>query len=387
MLNNLKHVDWNFADYYGSRQFPSDINTLHWYPAIFVPHIPAILIQILSNEGDLVLDPFSGAGSTLIEASRLRRRFVGVDLNPYAVNIALAKLIALSKGGEGWSESTKVTFKSIIPIDNANKVCNVEGIDPEVFDWFEENTIAELLAIRSYITKLEDSSYRLINQVIFSSILNKCCSQRDHYTYITDKCLPKQMIYRPAIKYYHEQIELVRSAIYEAKKQFYRVYGYEWFPMDDGIIKCDDARNLEWIKDNSIDIVVTSPPYLGVNDYVRSMRLTGLFFPEEGAEVAIRNEIGARRKRQRKKAYDEYLLEMDLVLTEIARVLKPTGFCSLILGQGKGQVNKNNVVSELVNTLKSKHKFHVFFEAQRKIKFRRIQVIGVEIEKIIILKR
>ncbi len=387
VLRALKQVDWNFADYYGSRQFPADINSLHWYPAIFVPQIPAILIQILSNAGDLVLDPFEGAGSTLIEASRLRRRFVGADLNPYAVNIARAKILAISRTDDGWYDSEKRNIRQLSPVVDPKRLCDEEGIDPEVFEWFEEKTLSELLAIRRYIIQRKGSDCNLVRKVMFSSILNKCCSQRDHYTYVTDKCFPKAMIYRPAMQYFSEQLELMHAAAIEAKRQFQRVHGCEWVPSQDGIIECADARNLGWIADGSIDLVVTSPPYLGVNDYVRSMRLTWLLFPEDGTEVAIREEIGARRKRQRKKAYEEYFHDMEIAFKEIARVLKPSGFLALVMGQGRGRVNKNDVITELIMLLREKHEFQVLFESERRIKFRRIQVPGVGTEKVIVLRR
>jgi DNA modification methylase len=387
VLRALNQVDWDFADYYGSRQFPADINSLHWYPAIFVPQIPAILIQILSNAGDLVLDPFAGAGSTLIEASRLRRRFVGVDLNPYAVNITRAKILAISRTDEEWYDSEKKNMQQSSPIVDPQKVCDEEGIDPEVFEWFEEKTLSELLAIRRYIIQRKSSPCNLVLQVIFSSILNKCCSQRDHYTYVTDKCFPKEMIYRPAMQYFFEQLELTRTAVVEAKRQFQRVHGCVWDPLQDGIIECGDARNLEWIADSSIDLVVTSPPYLGVNDYVRSMRLTWLLFPEEGTEVAIREEIGARRKRQRKRAYEEYFRDLEIGFKEIGRVLKPSGFLALVIGQGRGQVNKNDVTTGVLKMLQDNYAFQVLFASQRRIKFRRIQVPGVGTEKVVVLGR
>jgi methylase of polypeptide subunit release factors len=386
-LQALSQVDWDFADYYGSRQFPTDINSLHWYPAIFVPQIPAILVQALSNIGDRVLDPFAGAGSTLIEASRQRRRFVGVDINPYAVNIARAKILAISSTDEGWYDSEIQNMQGLLPVDNPKKLCYEEGIDSEVFEWFEEKTLSELLAIRRYIFQRKGSVGNLVRQVLFSSILNKCSSQRDHYTYITDKCFPKEKIYRPAIRCYSEQLNLTRSAVVEAKRQFQRIYDSDWDPLHDGIIECGDARNLSWIADDSIDLVITSPPYLGVNDYVRSMRLSWLLFPEEGTEMAIREEIGARRKRNRKRASDEYFQDIEIVLEEIQRVLKPSGFLALVVGHGIGRVNKNDTATKLLAMLLDKYNFRVIFQRDRKIKFRRIQVPGVATENILVLER
>ena len=73
-LENYSHIfqriNWDFADF-SSRNFKSDINNLHWYPAVFVPQIPDSLMQTLSQEGDNVIDPFCGSGVTLVEAAKL----------------------------------------------------------------------------------------------------------------------------------------------------------------------------------------------------------------------------------------------------------------------------------------------------------------------------
>jgi DNA modification methylase len=58
------------------------------HPAPFPVELPARLVRLLTFEGDLVLDPFMGSGSTLVAASRLGRRYVGYDLDPEYVALA-----------------------------------------------------------------------------------------------------------------------------------------------------------------------------------------------------------------------------------------------------------------------------------------------------------
>lgn len=54
------------------------------------------IVQLASNEGDVVLDPFCGSGTTLLAAQRLGRRWIGIDINPQAIEIARARLAARS---------------------------------------------------------------------------------------------------------------------------------------------------------------------------------------------------------------------------------------------------------------------------------------------------
>jgi modification methylase len=58
------------------------------HPAPFPVELPERLIRLYTYEGDLVLDPFMGSGSTLVAAARLARRFAGYDLDPTYVDIA-----------------------------------------------------------------------------------------------------------------------------------------------------------------------------------------------------------------------------------------------------------------------------------------------------------
>lgn len=74
----LEQIDWDFVGERG----PDSYVSFHWYPARFVPQIPSILIGYFSERGDTVLDPFCGSGTTLLEAFRLDRRPVGIDLHP-----------------------------------------------------------------------------------------------------------------------------------------------------------------------------------------------------------------------------------------------------------------------------------------------------------------
>jgi len=60
-------------------------HNFHSYPAKFVPQIPRIVIEKLSKPGDIVLDPFCGSGTTLVEAKLTGRHSIGLDINPISI--------------------------------------------------------------------------------------------------------------------------------------------------------------------------------------------------------------------------------------------------------------------------------------------------------------
>ncbi len=68
------------------------------YPARFAPEFVRSVIAALTSPGDLVLDPFMGAGTTAVEALATGRRFVGCDLNPLATFIGNVKTTPLDSG-------------------------------------------------------------------------------------------------------------------------------------------------------------------------------------------------------------------------------------------------------------------------------------------------
>ena len=68
----------------------------HPFPAKFIPHLPQILIKQFSSLGDKVLDPFSGSGTTMVEAMLLGRHSIGTDINPISVLASNVKTSPLS---------------------------------------------------------------------------------------------------------------------------------------------------------------------------------------------------------------------------------------------------------------------------------------------------
>lgn len=86
-LTNKEFIDWSLALW----EFQPE-NKIKKHPAAFPVELPHRLIKFYSFIGDIVVDPFVGSGTTCVAAKMLRRRFIGIDLNPTYCEMARRRL-------------------------------------------------------------------------------------------------------------------------------------------------------------------------------------------------------------------------------------------------------------------------------------------------------
>ena len=155
-------------------------------------------------------------------------------------------------------------------------------------------------------------------------------------------------------------------------------------------INCGDARRINWIESNSIDLVITSPPYLCAQDYIKTMRLINLFFPDERFRDLPNKEIGPRSRRRGKavEVVQNFYNDMDDVLSEIRRVLKKDKYFCLVIGQGKGKITEGyDTVKDIDNLAIKKHNFEKVYQKTRNINYKVVRVGGVDREEILIFRK
>ncbi|MDR1689118.1 MAG: site-specific DNA-methyltransferase [Clostridiales bacterium] len=393
----LNLINWDFSDY-NSAKYPLDLNSIHWYLATFPPMIPMYLISLLSKEGDLILDPFGGGGTTAIKAIELNRCFIYNDINPFAVDIVKSKIDILYSYFDCpnflVNEDTLIE-RYLVDEQSVDEFILINNLDANIKSWYEIKTLSELCSIYNMIfsdrnaNRIEES----IRRCAFSSILKAVCSQTDHITYITDNCKPKKLVYKNARKQYLDQIRIIRLSVDDFYKRYISIFGSDESVkrnLDNSIVNSGDSRDMKWIKANSVDLIVTSPPYLCAQDYVKTMRLTHMFFPSEFMKEKLSLEIGARRKRgaNAEKTVHEYYVDMECVIAEIARVLKVGKYFCLVLGQGSGRTTKAyDTVADISKLIQDKYGFTLEHEAQRNIWSRRIHLGGVSEESLLIFMK
>ncbi|WP_420403553.1 DNA methyltransferase [Nisaea sp.] len=327
-LTLLDQVDWNFP---GVGNSPNSVHGVHWFPGNFIAQIPSALIQVLSKPGDVVFDPFSGSGTTAVEALRLNRNAIASDLMSPALVIAGAK-IALANGlferQHRRNLLAQLAFEHECETDQIG--AHGEGSDPLLSEWYSPQTLAQLRYLWSIVDQNENG-VRQVLLAIFSETLFECAStagsqtrtgkrRRHHWGWVADNVKPRIPVNHNAISIFAHRLaslDLVESLETSCTTLLLR----------------QDAKMLA-LGDSSIDLIVTSPPYAGVIDYAGAHRMLYLWMGWPFLKERT-FEIGARYRRSRKNAVQEYLDEIIPVRDELFRVLKPGGYCAMVIGASR----------------------------------------------------
>ncbi len=338
-ISHFGLIDWDFR----SEDSRSFIHNFCWYPSRFIPIIPAYIVRALSKDGDTVLDPYCGSGTTLLECLKLNRQAIGIDLNPIACFIARVKISVLKRDRINitilqnlMNEISRLTqYNRGISDDFLfNNVLAHNNIDipnlKENAGWYDSRTLKMLGNIHKHILKIEPGPTRDLCLLFFYSILIPCSGHENKrpYTYYADNVKPKIIMYKDAYQLYFNKVS-----------KFLKEYSSYSSPIkSEAWLFNDDVKNLKTILAPypPVDLIVTSPPYLNVTDYTTAFRLVYLWndFTVDMNDVK-RREIGARWKRKHSTRISEYLDSIYLSLSDMAAVLKHGGYIALILGEPK----------------------------------------------------
>jgi DNA modification methylase len=363
---NLNSIDWDFTSLSNE-----GLNSFHWYPATFISAIPGSVIPIITKENDTVLDTFCGTSVTGYEAIRLGRRYIGFDNNPIAILISKAKLL--------FPESNSLlNLFSEVDLFDINK--NIKHPNEEILKkWYHYDTYYELLFLLDKISKIHSPVFRIPAQAVFSSILKKTSSQGKHWGWVCDNVIPKpnEIVYKNAIDIFNKALRnycnsvdnMLISIKYRNLDNKRKQIREQWE------LNCGDTLSLtNQLKPNSIDLILSSPPYYGVADYVKAQRLSFLWFHKkfmtiegysfDDFEQLRKTETGARSTRYNQNSFNDYIEYMDRYIFNCQRVLKKGKYLVLIMGDSKSRNETIGVIDEYAK----KYGFEKEYEFQRQIR-------------------
>ncbi len=254
----------------------------------FSPQLIECLLKYYCPTNSIVLDPFAGSGTVLFEAASMGFPAYGFEINPSA-----------------WS------FCKLYEFANYSKE-------------FREQTIAELRKkIEKEFPIVLFSEDCLPSGEVEKRIIRIAESISERAKVLCNALVVLIDAYKNSIS-----SDLIQSKFYDLAKLVRNL------PYTEALIKADlqDARCLP-LDNQSIDFIITSPPYINVFNYHQNYRRSVEILGWDVLRVA-KSEIGSNRANRGNRFYTvvQYCIDMATTLQELARVLKPEGKAIFIVG-------------------------------------------------------
>ena len=341
----LDKVDWDFKDF--TTQYLT--HTFHSYPARFIPQIPLTFIKLFTEEKETVLDPMCGCGTTLVEAFLNNRNSIGNDFNPLAALITKVKTTLIDENDFRYFNRKLAVMKRYLDLDYRRVDERINNLpNRKISKIFNRVVISKLEAIRETLLEVKEEGHKDLfdfGRVALSSTIWSLVENGNGIGVDT--------LFLKKVKSMQKELNIMAKTVKNVPEVK---------------VICGDARKLE-VETNSIDLIVTSPPYVNALDYYR-VHMYNMLWLGMDFDLFRKHEIGGHSHFiiNRFRLLSEYLGDMLRSMIEMNRVLKENKLCVIVVGN-----------SSLEYELIESHKF--FAEMGEKIGFKPIKTIFRNIDK------
>lgn len=298
--------------------------------------------------GSLLLDPMTGSGTVVREASENRHKAIGFDLDPLAV--LMTKVWTTPINTEALRRSAKEVATEAQDLRAEDTSLSWIDSDKEtqkfIDYWFAAEQQDELRKLSAILHakkgKISDALRIALSRTIVTkkrgaSLAWDVSHSRPHRVRDSNDYA--------VIKEFLRSVEIIANRLDKQP------------PPGNVTVKRGDARDLHDVESGSVDAVITSPPYLNAIDYLRGHRLALVWFGYQVAELrSVRsNSIGSDRHpsieqeeviavvtrtltginrlpRSEKRMFERYVIDLTSMLEEIYRVLRSQGKAILVVG-------------------------------------------------------
>jgi hypothetical protein len=305
------------------------------YRACFKPELPRFFISSLTEVGDTVYDPFAGRGTTAIEAALLGRRVIANDVNPISTLLTRARLTDVSQ------EEVAERLMQIPAIPSS-----ASDIDLSMF--YEKATFLEICSLREYFSNRENESQtddidRWIHMVATTRLTGHSAGFFSVYTLPPNQAVmpDRQLLinqkrnqeptYRDTKALILRKSSQLQRSLTQTDRKNLSAAG------STGLFLNADAAKTSNIKDDSVALTVTSPPFLDVVNYSQDNWLRAWFISADPNEI--------QRRITMSKTVEEWSIKMFDVFQELFRITKPGGFVAFEVGEVRnGKVTLEDAV-------------------------------------------
>ncbi len=331
---------------YSKRNWGNGIHSLCSYQGKMKPSLVRCLLDSLSDENETIFDPFCGSGTTLLESALSNRKSLGFDISVIATAISHAKINLIDKNKvenildelEKYILSSKVSLKTIKDSEEVH-------FNKSLKEYYHKQTFNEILLARDYFSeKLILSNPEFC--FVFSSLLHilhgnrpYALSRRSHP--LTPYAPTGDFIHKNLIQYLRKKIDISYKHMEQIDyKNYKKGKAYQFNILDN------------WkIKSNSVDLILTSPPFafstkFYINNWIR------YWFSGWGIND-FETESEKFVEKKQKQTMDIY----DHIFNQSKKILSKSGLIVFHLGLN----DRMNMGEELKNISKKYFNVHDLF--------------------------
>lgn len=225
---------------------------LHSYPARMIPQVAWRLIREYSDAGELVWDPFCGSGTVLVESMLRERHSIGTDLNPFAVFLSRVKTHPIAP------EKLQPACASIIKDANDLRAKPVENVNiPEMHNidyWFKDYVKRDLAQLHNLVFSIEENDLQNFFRICLASTARDVSNLKKNEFKIVRMKPPDLDDFTPDVyDSFTHHVRRCRPLMESFVKHLpEKAQEPELYDIDNRQAPIDD---------DSVDVIVTSPPY------------------------------------------------------------------------------------------------------------------------------
>ncbi|MDD3978025.1 MAG: DNA methyltransferase [Methanomicrobium sp.] len=305
------------------------------YRACFKPQLPRFFIEMLTDEGDIVYDPFTGRGTTVIEAALLKRNIISNDINP------LSKILCKPRLNPPLYDEIK----------NRLEIIEKEREELSSFSlsmFYHPKTESEIVSLKNYLEKKrangkEDNTDQWIRMTATNRLTGHSPGFFSVYTLPPNQAVSKESQikinekkgqspeYRDTTALILKKSRQLLKDITAAKINTLKSAG------EKAIFLTEDAAKTKSIPSDSVSLTVTSPPFLNIVQYASDNWLRCWFNSLDAKEIGKNITMEGTTS--------GWCSAMEKVFYELFRITKPFGWVAFEVGEVK---NKSVFLDEYV---------------------------------------
>jgi len=378
----LKDINWSRKNL---KSF-SSIHSISSYLAMFSPSLPKYFIEKYTNENDIVMDNFSGRGTTALVSREMNRNFIGSDLNPYALVLSRMKIDKIIK------KNMIIRIQNLrIEYENIKNSIDINNYE-EMKIYYSNLTLSQLIFIRNKLGISWETNNSTDNAILSYALgLMQGKQKKNGESNYFSISMPNTISMSPNyVKKYaiannltKPNIDIFDLLIKRINFKFDKLLEEKY---DGKIYNFDSTKKNENIKNNSVSLIITSPPYLNLVNYKTSNWLRLWLLGYE------RKELNSKIKLSDNLKFNDYIIFIKKYLNSIHHKLKKNAKVCLVVGD----VNDTSLIENVWKKIEKEIPFkfiEIYFDYKYNQKNKITNMLNskkgeaTKIEKVLVLEK